>query len=136
MQIAVIGAGAIGCLVGGKLAQQGHAVTLVGRPRFAETVQQAGLTIVDDGRPPHRPQRDGRGRHGRGLGRGRSVPIDAAILTVQATTAPSHGAGRTQRRWAGRTAPCPLGSSASRTAWATKAIAARFDAAHTVRPAR
>ena len=48
MQIAVIGAGAIGCLVGGKLAQQGHAVTLVGRPRFAETVQQAGLTIVDD----------------------------------------------------------------------------------------
>ncbi|MEZ4716731.1 MAG: 2-dehydropantoate 2-reductase N-terminal domain-containing protein [Caldilineaceae bacterium] len=48
MQIAVIGAGAIGCLVGGKLAQQGHAVTLVGRPRFAETVQQAGLTIVDE----------------------------------------------------------------------------------------
>jgi 2-dehydropantoate 2-reductase len=41
----IIGAGAIGCLVGGKLAQQGHAVTLVGRPRFAQIVREQGLIL-------------------------------------------------------------------------------------------
>jgi len=41
----IIGAGAIGCLVGGKLAQQNHAVTLVGRPRFAQIVREQGLIL-------------------------------------------------------------------------------------------
>jgi len=43
----IIGAGAIGCLVGGKLAQQGYAVTLVGRPRFAQVVREQGLVLRD-----------------------------------------------------------------------------------------
>jgi len=43
----IIGAGAIGCLVGGKLAQQGHDVTLVGRPHFADQVSENGLILVE-----------------------------------------------------------------------------------------
>ena len=37
LQIGVLGAGAIGCYLGGWLARLGHAVTLVGRPRIVET---------------------------------------------------------------------------------------------------
>ena len=48
MKILVIGAGAIGCLVGGKLAQAGESVTLVGRPAFAAAVNQNGLRIHDE----------------------------------------------------------------------------------------
>ncbi len=48
MRVLVIGAGAIGCLVGGKLAQTGQDVTLVGRPQFAETVQRQGLQLSDE----------------------------------------------------------------------------------------
>lgn len=49
MNILIIGAGAIGCLVGGKLALGGHAVTLVGRPRFAAAVRSQGLLLHDVG---------------------------------------------------------------------------------------
>ncbi len=45
MNILIIGAGAIGSLVGGKLAQSGEAVTLVGRPRFVEAVRAQGLRM-------------------------------------------------------------------------------------------
>jgi 2-dehydropantoate 2-reductase len=48
VNILVIGAGAIGCLVGGKLAQTGQTVTLVGRAQFAETVQRQGLQLSDE----------------------------------------------------------------------------------------
>jgi 2-dehydropantoate 2-reductase len=48
MNVLVIGAGAIGCLVGGKLAQTGTRVTLVGRPHFAETVRRNGLHLTDE----------------------------------------------------------------------------------------
>jgi 2-dehydropantoate 2-reductase len=41
----VIGAGAIGCLAGGKLALAGEQVTLVGRPRFAAAVAEDGLRL-------------------------------------------------------------------------------------------
>lgn len=44
----MIGAGAIGCLVGGKLAQAGQEVTLVGRAQFAESVQRQGLQLTDE----------------------------------------------------------------------------------------
>jgi 2-dehydropantoate 2-reductase len=43
----IIGAGAIGCLVGGKLAASGQPVTLVGRPHFAEIVSTQGIILVD-----------------------------------------------------------------------------------------
>lgn len=41
----MIGAGAIGCLVGGKLALAGEDVTMVGRPSFAAAVAQNGLRM-------------------------------------------------------------------------------------------
>lgn len=47
MNILVIGAGAIGSLVGAKLAGAGHHVTLVGRPRFAAAVAERGLELRD-----------------------------------------------------------------------------------------
>jgi 2-dehydropantoate 2-reductase len=48
LQILIIGAGAIGCLVGAKLADSGQAVTLVGRPRFAELVRTQGVRLQDE----------------------------------------------------------------------------------------
>ena len=48
MNILVIGAGSIGCLVGAKLLLSGHDVTLVGRPRFASAVSKNGLQLRDE----------------------------------------------------------------------------------------
>lgn len=48
MRILVIGAGAIGCLLGGKLAQASNTVTLVGRHAFAEAVRLHGLQLSDE----------------------------------------------------------------------------------------
>jgi len=45
MQIAVMGAGAVGCYYGGMLARAGHAVTLIGRPRHVEAVRRDGLLL-------------------------------------------------------------------------------------------
>jgi 2-dehydropantoate 2-reductase len=47
MNIIVIGAGAIGCYVGGRLAAAGEHVTLVGRPRTTEPLALSGLTVTD-----------------------------------------------------------------------------------------
>jgi 2-dehydropantoate 2-reductase len=47
VNILIIGAGAIGSLIGGKLAATGHSVTLGGRPRFAVTVREQGLIIEE-----------------------------------------------------------------------------------------
>ncbi len=45
MNVVVIGAGAIGCLVGGRLAAAGHQVTLVARPWLVDTISGSGLRI-------------------------------------------------------------------------------------------
>src|SRR5690606_29879981 len=45
MNIAVMGAGAVGCYYGGMLARAGHEVTLVGRPQHVEAVRRAGLRL-------------------------------------------------------------------------------------------
>jgi 2-dehydropantoate 2-reductase len=45
--IIVVGAGAIGCYVGGRLAAAGERVTLVGRPRTIEPLALNGLTVSD-----------------------------------------------------------------------------------------
>lgn len=52
LDIVIIGAGAIGSLVGGKLAQSGHTVTIAGRTTFAKTVAEQGGLVLDgyDGR--------------------------------------------------------------------------------------
>ena len=47
MRIVVIGAGAIGGFVGGKLAASGQDVTFVDRPPFAEAVRANGLRIIE-----------------------------------------------------------------------------------------
>ncbi len=48
MKLLIIGTGAIGCLMGGKLALAGEEVTLVGRPRFAEAVAAHGLRLQSE----------------------------------------------------------------------------------------
>jgi 2-dehydropantoate 2-reductase len=45
MQIAVMGAGAVGCYYGGMLARGGHEVVLIGRPQHVDAVQRAGLRL-------------------------------------------------------------------------------------------
>jgi 2-dehydropantoate 2-reductase len=45
MKIAVMGAGGIGCYLGGKLAQSGHEVTLICRGAHLEAIRANGLTM-------------------------------------------------------------------------------------------
>src|SRR5260370_6879513 len=45
MKIAVMGAGAVGCYYGFKLARAGHDVVLIGRPQHVEAVQRQGLRL-------------------------------------------------------------------------------------------
>jgi 2-dehydropantoate 2-reductase len=47
MHFIVLGAGAIGCYVGGRLAAAGQQVTLVGRPRTIDPLRVGGLTVTD-----------------------------------------------------------------------------------------
>lgn len=42
MKIAVMGAGAVGCYYGARLARAGHAVTLIARPAHVQAIAQAG----------------------------------------------------------------------------------------------
>jgi 2-dehydropantoate 2-reductase len=43
LQVAVLGAGAVGCYFGGLLARAGHRVTLIGRPVHVEAFRKSGL---------------------------------------------------------------------------------------------
>ena len=45
MKIAVIGAGAVGCYYGFKLARAGHDVLLIGRPQHVEAIEGQGLRL-------------------------------------------------------------------------------------------
>src|SRR5258708_9210760 len=45
MKIAVMGAGAVGCYYGFKLARAGHDVVLIGRPQHVEAVERRGLRL-------------------------------------------------------------------------------------------
>ncbi|HXZ02196.1 MAG TPA: 2-dehydropantoate 2-reductase [Stellaceae bacterium] len=45
MKIAVMGAGAVGCYHGFKLARAGHDVVLIGRPHHVEAVRRQGLRL-------------------------------------------------------------------------------------------
>lgn len=54
LQIGVLGAGAIGCYLGGWLARLGHTVTLVGRPRIVGPIKDSGLDLRElDGKIHH-----------------------------------------------------------------------------------
>jgi len=54
LNILVIGAGAIGCFVGGRLAATGQQVTLVGRPALMEKVANEGLILRHPSQPMQR----------------------------------------------------------------------------------
>ena len=45
MQVAVIGAGAVGCYYGGLLLRAGHEVTFIGRPPHVEAINAHGLLL-------------------------------------------------------------------------------------------
>lgn len=47
VRILIIGAGAVGSLMGARLARAGHPVMLVGRQAFVNAVQAGGLTLVE-----------------------------------------------------------------------------------------
>ncbi len=85
LHLLVIGAGAIGCLVGGKLAQGGVAVTLAGRQRFADAVTANGLRLISEGATQRidaihpAASLDAAFQHAAKNNR----PFDAAILTVK-----------------------------------------------------
>src|SRR5437763_11892979 len=46
-RIAVLGAGSIGCFIGGAWAATGLPVTLIGRPKISQDVDAHGLTLSD-----------------------------------------------------------------------------------------
>ena len=46
-RVAILGAGSIGCFIGGCWQSAGLPVTFVGRPRFAADIAQHGLTLSD-----------------------------------------------------------------------------------------
>lgn len=45
MKIAVMGAGAVGCYYGARLAQHGHDVVLIGRPQHVQAINKNGLVF-------------------------------------------------------------------------------------------
>jgi 2-dehydropantoate 2-reductase len=45
LEVAVMGAGAVGCYYGGMLARAGHRVVLIGRPRHVDAIGRGGLRI-------------------------------------------------------------------------------------------
>ena len=45
LQVAVLGAGAVGCFYGGMLARAGHPITLIGRPQHVQAFQTQGLRM-------------------------------------------------------------------------------------------
>jgi 2-dehydropantoate 2-reductase len=70
MNVAVMGAGAVGCYYGFLLARAGHAVTMIGRPTLVEAVQSAGLILesaAGTGSVPVTATTDGRGVAGADL---------------------------------------------------------------------
>ncbi len=50
--ITILGAGSIGCYLGGRLIQGGADVRLLGRARFADAIAANGLTITETDRDP------------------------------------------------------------------------------------
>ncbi|MGB5051296.1 MAG: 2-dehydropantoate 2-reductase N-terminal domain-containing protein [Caldilineaceae bacterium] len=85
LHLLVIGAGAIGCLVGGKLAQGGVAVTLAGRQRFVDAVTANGLRLSSGGVTQRIDNIDPAASLGEAFQHAveSNRPFDAAILTVK-----------------------------------------------------
>jgi 2-dehydropantoate 2-reductase len=46
-RVAILGAGSVGCFIGGAWAAAGLPVSFIGRPRFAKDIRDHGLTVSD-----------------------------------------------------------------------------------------
>ena len=46
-RVAVLGAGSVGCFIGGAWAAAGLPVSFIGRPRIARDIKDHGLTLSD-----------------------------------------------------------------------------------------
>ena len=85
LNIAVMGAGAVGCYYGGMLARAGHSVVLIGRQAHAEAIARAGLhlqTALFDGHVPLKASTDARAVEG----------ADVVLLCVKSADTESAGA--------------------------------------------
>lgn len=88
-KFAVLGAGSIGCHLGGSLAAAGADVTLIGRPAAMEVLWEKGLTLSDSVRPPrHLPP----GRPAVATTPDAAAEADYVLVTVK--TAATGAAGR------------------------------------------
>jgi 2-dehydropantoate 2-reductase len=74
MEIVVFGAGSLGSLIGGLLAEA-HEVTLVGRPAHMAAIEESGLTIAGAVETEIRPQTTTEGE---------GLTADLALVTVKA----------------------------------------------------
>ena len=90
MRVLIVGAGAIGSLVGLMLARAGHGVTLVGRQSYVAAVRARGLGLEEDGRVTRTTAENGR-RTSRANVRAvtsaldvADEPFDLILLTVKA----------------------------------------------------
>lgn len=80
MKIGIMGAGAIGCYLGGRLMDAGEEVVFVGRPSLGEELARHGLTLTDyDGRSWHFPP----SRVDYSPNPARLAGCDAVLLTVK-----------------------------------------------------
>ena len=55
MRICVVGAGAVGGLIGAWFAKAGHEVSLVARGAHLEAIRRRGLTLISGGKPEVHP---------------------------------------------------------------------------------
>jgi 2-dehydropantoate 2-reductase len=90
MRVLIVGAGAIGSLVGHRLALAGHTVTLVGRRPYVAAVRERGLRLEESGRVTRVAAENGRKTSG---AKARAVTsalevvdevFDLVLLTVKA----------------------------------------------------
>ena len=91
-RVAILGAGSIGCHLGGWLAAAAD-VTLIGRPGIVDAIEQQGLTVSDL------------------RGRTRTVPPDSLTLATEASSA--RGTSRLPTRSGRRSSSARKRSAAS-----------------------
>lgn len=133
LQILVIGAGAIGCLVGGKLAQGGVAVTLAGRQRFVDAVTANGLRLISEGVTQRidaihpAASLEAAFQHAAKI----NHPFDAAILTVKSYDTAA-ALGELKEAAANAGLPVPPILSLQNGVGNEEAIAAAFGPDHTI----
>lgn len=82
-----MGAGSVGCFVGGKLCATGNRVTLVGRPRIQQELAEHSLTIQDFDRPAVTTR-----SFEFAVEPGTLADCDAVLVCVKSTDTPAVGA--------------------------------------------